>query len=141
MIRYKTVFLADDDIDDRETFLDALKRLDDNIQCIWSHNGEDALKILSGDIFQKPSLIFLDLNMPRLNGKQVLKEIKKNETLRNIPVIMYSTFIGEEDIEEMKQLGAVYILIKATEFDKLVGSLSFILSHDWSIANSSEGSL
>jgi len=140
MILYNTVFLADDDIDDRETFIDALKKVDDTVQCFWSHNGEDALKILCGDIFQRPELIFLDLNMPRVNGKQVLKELKKNTRLRNIPVIMYSTFIGREDAQEMKRLGAVYILIKATEFGKLVDSLKFILSHDWSIANSSEGS-
>jgi CheY-like chemotaxis protein len=141
MVLYNTVFLADDDIDDRETFLDALKRIDKNIQCFWSHNGEDALKILGADIFQKPELIFLDFNMPRLNGKQALKELKKNESLRNIPVVMYSTFIGKEDIEEMKQLGAVYFLIKATEFEKLVDSLKFILSQDWSTANSSASSL
>jgi CheY-like chemotaxis protein len=139
-ILYNTVFLADDDIDDLETLRDVLKGIDDNLQCFWSQDGEEALKILSDEIFQKPDLIFLDFNMPRLNGKQVLKQLKKNKNLRDIPVIMYSTFIGESDIDEMKKLGAVYVLTKATEFKKLVDSLMFILSHDWSIETSLQSS-
>ena len=53
---------------------------------------------------------------------------------------MYSTFIGEEDIEELKQLGAVHFMIKASEFNKLVSSLKLLLTQDWA-ANTSEGSL
>ena len=128
---YKVVFLADDDADDREIFIEAIKEIDNTIQCFCAHDGEDALKTLSGDIFQRPDLIFLDMNMPRLNGKQVLAELKKKEGLRDIPVIMYSTFIGNADKEEMNQLGAVHFLTKATEFDKLVDSLKFILAREW----------
>ena len=130
----------DDDDDDRETFVDALKTIDDSIHCICSDDAEEALKILTADIFQNPELIFLDMNMSRLNGKQILKELKNNKSLRDIPVIMYSTFIGEEDIDELKQLGAAYFLIKASEFTKLTNSLKFVLSQDWSIGRISAGS-
>ena len=127
---YRVVFLADDDIDDQKIFVDAIKEVDKDIQCFCSRDGEEALKALS-DSLPKPDLIFLDLNMPGLNGKQTLAEIKKREDLRDIPVIMYSTFFGQRDIQEIKALGAVYFLAKPTEFNKLVNSLNFVLTQEW----------
>jgi CheY-like chemotaxis protein len=78
-----------------------------------------------------PDLIFLDLNMPKLNGKQVLREIKSRESLKAIPVIMYSTSFAPRDIEEIGQLGAAFHLLKPSRFDDLCRSLSEILSRKW----------
>jgi CheY-like chemotaxis protein len=78
-----------------------------------------------------PDLIFLDMNMPKLNGKQVLREIKKTRSLASIPVIMYSTSFAPRDIEEIKELGAVFYLLKPSRFDDLCASLTKILQTDW----------
>ena len=131
MTLYKTVFLADDDADDRDIFMDAIKEVDTSIQCMFASNGEIALKALDSDILEKPELIFLDLNMPKINGKQTLRKLKQIEGLNAIPVIMYSTFFTEVDLEEVKQLGAVYCLIKKTKFSELRSSLEEILAKSW----------
>lgn len=131
MSLYKTVFLADDDADDREIFMDAIHEVDGSIECRFASNGEMALQTLDNDILQKPELIFLDLNMPKVNGKELLRELKQVESLRDIPVIMYSTFFTEKDREEVKRLGAVHCLIKKTKFSELSDSLRDILAKIW----------
>ena len=131
MTLYKTVFLADDDADDRDIFMDAIKEIDKSIECLFATNGELALQTLGNDILEKPELIFLDLNMPKINGKQLLRQLKQIEGLVNIPVIMYSTFFTDADVEEVKELGAVYCLIKKTKFSDLSDSLKEILQRTW----------
>ena len=76
-------------------------------------------------------MLFIDLNMPKINGKQLLKEIKQADHLKGIPVIMYSTFFGPQDIEEITSLGAVHYMIKATRFIELCNALKYILSKNW----------
>ena len=88
-----------------------------------------------------PQLIFLDLNMPKLNGKQVLKEIKKNNNLTSIPVIMYSTSFAPKDIEEIRMVGAVHHLLKPSRFEDLCNALEKILITDWQKARSENTSL
>ena len=131
MTLYTRVFLADDDADDRDLFIDALKEIDHSIHCLYATNGEVALQTLEGDIFEKPELIFLDLNMPKVNGKQLLKHLKNTDTLATIPVIMYSTFFSDNDIDEIKKLGASHYLIKHTKFQELCNSLRSILAQKW----------
>lgn len=131
MTLYKTVFLADDDADDRDIFMEAIHEIDASIQCLFAPNGEVALKALDSDILEKPELIFLDLNMPKINGKQLLRQLKQTEGLTDIPVIMYSTFFTESDLEEVRGLGAVHCLIKKTRFSELSNSLKDILSRNW----------
>jgi CheY-like chemotaxis protein len=126
------LFIIDDDVEDQEIFMEALKDVDSTAICYTATNGEDALKKLEGgDVIMLPDLIFLDLNMPKLNGKQVLKEIKMSRTLGAIPIIMYSTSFAPRDIEEIEQLGAVYHLLKPSRFDDLCKALRKILATDW----------
>jgi len=131
MTLYSRVFLADDDADDRELFIDALKEIDLSIHCLYATNGETALQTLENDILEKPELIFLDLNMPKINGKQLLKHLKNSEPLSAIPVIMYSTFFSDNDIADIKTLGASHYLIKHTRFQELCSSLRTILDQRW----------
>ncbi|WP_462255352.1 response regulator, partial [Ferruginibacter sp.] len=72
-----------------------------------------------------------DLNMPRMNGKQCLAEIKKDRTLQNIPVIIYSTSSDKKDIEETMQLGAVFFFQKPSRFDELSQALYQIINRSW----------
>jgi CheY-like chemotaxis protein len=86
----KRVLLVDDDEDDRDFFLSVLDVIDASLKCHTAENGSVALQYL---IQQKvrPDVIFLDLNMPVMNGKQFLAEVKKRDDLKDIPVIVLST--------------------------------------------------
>lgn len=130
-LNYKRLFIIDDDVEDQEIFMDAIKEVDKSIQIYSSTSGEDALKQLEREVVVLPDLIFLDLNMPKLNGKQVLREIKNTRSLKRIPVIMYSTSFAPTDIEEFRRLGAAHHLLKPSRFDDLCKSLNSILSKDW----------
>jgi CheY-like chemotaxis protein len=127
----KRLFIIDDDVEDQEIFMEALKEVDPAIQCFAATSGEDAIKKLEEDMLILPDLIFLDLNMPKLNGKQVLRELKKMSSLHNIPVIMYSTSFAPRDIDEITTLGAVHHLLKPSRFDELCIALKNILSVEW----------
>jgi len=131
MSLYRTILLVDDDEEDQEIFKDAIQEVDASIRCLCVNNGEAAFTLLENGHPAKPDLLFLDLNMPRLNGKQVLQAIKKKPHLHGIPVIMYSTFFGENDIAEIRAAGAVHHMIKPTKFSDLCASLEKILATPW----------
>jgi CheY-like chemotaxis protein len=128
---YKQLFIIDDDMEDQEIFMEALKEVDPNIQCFTAISGEEAFKQLQTEMLMLPDIIFLDMNMPKLNGKQVLREIRKTKSLYQVPVIMYSTSFAPNDIEEIKQLGAVHHLLKPARFDDLCRALEHVLAIQW----------
>lgn len=119
--------LIDDDPDDQEIFLLALQKLQANIKCITADNGIEALQILEQENIH-PDYIFLDLNMPRMNGKQCLAEIKKIKRLELIPVIIYSTSTVQSDIMETKELGAADYITKQSSIKELTRILSAFFS-------------
>jgi CheY-like chemotaxis protein len=128
MVNPKIILLVDDDEDDREMFFEAIGEISSNIKCITAEDGEKALAYLFENESLLPDLIFLDLNMPRMNGKQCLAEIKKTDSLKHIPVIIYSTTKREEDVEETRKMGAVYFLTKPTLFNEITGALLTVFS-------------
>ena len=132
MIQKKRFFIVDDDVDDQELFIEAVNKVDKSIECISASNCEEALQILKSGKIAVPDVIFLDLNMPRQNGKQCLVELKKTAHLSNIPVIIYTTSSEKRDIDETTRLGAAHFLTKPNKFDELCKALSFVLSRDWS---------
>ena len=120
------ILIVDDDQDDIELFCDALKSINETIECVTASNGEEALYILNKENASLPDYIFLDLNMPRLNGKQCLKRLKASSKLCDIPVIIYSTSKLKEDDREAEQLGAALFLTKpdkASELRKIIISI------------------
>jgi len=127
----KVFFIADDDPDDRELFIEALRTIDPDCDCITATDGEDALYKLSNGLEQLPDFIFLDLNMPRVNGRECLAIIKKIGKFDQIPVIIYSTSAEEKDIEQTTKSGAAYFLQKPNRFEDLSKALSNIISKDW----------
>lgn len=127
--------IVDDDNDDVELFCEALKEVDHNIECICSTNGEEALNKLNAENALLPDFIFLDLNMPRLNGKQCLRKLKNNQKLRDIPVIIYSTSKLKEDVEETKQLGAASFLTKPNKINDLRNAIASILQGKFDLVN------
>lgn len=103
-----TILLVDDDADDIEIFNDALKQIDNSITLITAHNGQDALQILSSDILEKPDHIFLDINMPLMNGLDCLDRIRNQEKL-SIPVTIYTTSKNYQEYNRCIQLGADFL--------------------------------
>jgi len=120
-------FLIDDDLDDQELFLMALERVDKNINCFVASNGIDALKRLSQVNGFVPDYIFLDINMPKMNGMACLVEIKKLDHLDQTEILMFSTSSDIKIIETSKALGANNFLVKPPSMDLLVEKLAKIL--------------
>lgn len=121
------ILIADDDQDDREMICDALKesRLLNNIHCV--RDGEELMDYLRHRgkfedqiVNPLPGLILLDLNMPRMDGREALKEIKTNPQLRQIPVIVLTTSQAEEDIFRSYDLGVNSFITKPVSFESLV---------------------
>lgn len=119
------VLYVDDDPEDIEIFIEALKECDSSIKCLVSRNGKHALDLLQADIL--PGLIFLDINMPVIDGKTILYEIRKDKKFNEIPVVMYSTAINSKEQEEYRAMGAHHFMIKHNHFQDLCNSLSGIL--------------
>jgi CheY-like chemotaxis protein len=122
------IFLIDDDIDDQELFIEAVRELNTAFSCDCASNGEEGLNYLLTRIHELPDLIFLDLNMPRLNGKQCLEKIKSVDRLKDVPVVIYSTSSQENDIRDTRNLGAVHFLTKPSSFKDLCTSLAEIFN-------------
>ncbi|MCW3110267.1 MAG: response regulator receiver protein [Segetibacter sp.] len=125
-----TLLIVDDDEDDKEMFIEVATDIDASITCIKAANGFDALQLLKKEEII-PDFIFLDLNMPRMNGKQCLEHLKKNERLTLIPVIIYTTSKSSEDKEEVKKLGAVHFITKPSSMIALKKELEFVFSKKW----------
>jgi CheY-like chemotaxis protein len=123
-----TCFLIDDDADDQEIFAIALADLDPAIRCCTADNGPEALDKLKNDESFWPDFIFIDLNMPRMSGKQCLAEIKKIDRLRHVPVIVFSTSSASNDIRDTHQLGAAGFLTKPSSIAVLTSKLADILT-------------
>jgi len=128
MNKNRIILIVDDDDDDRALFSDAVKEVDENIKCISASDGHHALNLLRNETLALPDYIFLDLNMPRLSGKQCLAEIKKNSRLVNIPVIIYSTTRRPEDVEETKKLGALHFITKPTLFNEICNAITSVMN-------------
>ena len=130
MSKNRTVFLVDDDTDDQDFFKSALQTIDNSAFLLSAFNGEHALEMINGGNVD-PDIVFLDLNMPRLSGKQCLTLIKKMERLKDVPVIIFSTTRQFHEAEETKKLGAALFLTKPSSYTELKNNLSLILSRSW----------
>ncbi|PWB27649.1 response regulator [Flavobacterium sp. HTF] len=105
MDKNRIVLLADDDEDDRFIFQEALADVDPSVVFFSSNNGCEALERLGTRGFS-PDIIFMDINMPVMNGIECLKKIKESKNYNKIPVIMYSTSGNDDARQECINLGA-----------------------------------
>ncbi len=116
-----SVFIVDDDVDDRESIRDAFLENKHHHEYVFMKSGDQLMGHFSEVPSNKfPSLILLDLNMPGMDGRDVLKEIKQNETLKLIPIIVVSTSSAVKDKEMSYKLGANCYVTKPDSYKELV---------------------
>lgn len=122
-----TILMADDDPDDRLLLQDAFDEIrlgnpisfvTDGVELMDYLHRRGAYVHLAGT--ELPGLILLDLNMPKKDGREALREIKQDPVLRTIPVVILTTSSAEEDILRSYDLGTNSFIIKPVTFDKLV---------------------
>jgi CheY-like chemotaxis protein len=121
------LLLADDDNDDRFFFAKALKTVTIETQLTTVDDGKKLMLHLLKNAGNLPHVLFLDLNMPLKNGSECLEEIKSNEKLKHLPVVIYSTSLHEDVAELLYQKGAYYY-VRKTDLGELEKILQQILS-------------
>jgi CheY-like chemotaxis protein len=122
------VFYADDDQEEIGFFCEAIMAIDNTIECVTARDGEEALRLLQN--ITSLDFIFLDLQMPKINGRECLVQIKKDPSLKHIPVIIYSSIAAEKDILRLYAAGACKFLSKNCDIILLDSELRSILFKD-----------
>jgi CheY-like chemotaxis protein len=132
-----TILIADDDEDDRFLVKSALDDCLITCPIHFVENGVEVIKYLENEgifkereAYRKPSLILLDLNMPKKDGREALKEIKSNPNFRSVPVIILTTSKAIEDVNLCYCLGANGYIVKPNSFTELANTLK-VLTKFW----------
>lgn len=124
------ILMADDDDDDFLLTQKALKESKLLNRLVRVRDGEELLDYLlgqgeyAGEVVERPGVILLDLNMPRKDGREALKEIKSNPDLNDIPVVVFTTSKAEEDIYRSYKLGVNSFITKPVTFDNLISVMT-----------------
>ena len=113
------ILLADDDIDDCYFFKQALEELTLFSTLTTLNDGEELMNYLSENVERLPDVLFHDINMPRKNGLECLSEIKQNNKLKNLPVVMFSTSKELETINLLFKTGVHVYIHKPKDFEQL----------------------
>ncbi len=119
----KKIFLIDDDSDDREIFRNALETIPIDCKLIEATDGQEALALLTDSTFSVPDIIFLDLNMPKVGGLDVLKKLRTIEQYDQAEVIMYTTSSMQQDKDNCFKAGANGFITKHYDFESLCSEL------------------
>src|ERR1700761_7984218 len=114
------IFIVDDDPDDRQIILDAFLENSPQIDYVFIENAETLLENLHSEESDYPALILLDLNMPGMLGLQALKEIRSNKKFCQIPIIVLTTSMLNQDRKTSYELGASCFLKKPDSFSELI---------------------
>ena len=125
------ILLADDDDDDRLFFKDAIGEVKVKTVVNMVNDGVELMDYLNNANTRLPNLIFLDLNMPRKDGMECLKEIRSNHKLKDLSIAIYSTSALEKDIEETFVKGANIYIKKPNDFEELKSILDKVININW----------
>jgi CheY-like chemotaxis protein len=122
------ILIVDDDDDDILTFTEAFREAGYWKKIVSFNNGIEFLeRLLAMTSVEYPSLILLDLNMPKLDGKKVLQEIKRFKYLNNIPVVIFTTSSSEDDRRACYKLGANLFVTKPVLYDEIVKAVKALI--------------
>ena len=118
-----TILYADDDVEDQMLFLEAFSEVEPAVSCITVCDGKQLFEKLR-EAQELPDLLFLDINMPIMNGKECLLKLKRDQRLKTIPLIIYSTTSNKSEIEALLKLGASSFIQKAFSYPQLCADLT-----------------
>lgn len=125
------IFLADDDHEDVQFFRDAVRDISDTIDITHGNNGRELLNFLeSCEPDCDRHVVFLDLNMPKMNGFECLSSIKAHHRLRQLPVVILSTSSDPRNIKLLYDMGAHHYVVKPFSYGELRNVLNKVLSID-----------
>jgi CheY-like chemotaxis protein len=122
----KPILLLEDDTVDAMTVKRALKDIKVANQLVRTANGEEALVYLNDPKNERPCLILLDLNMPKMNGIEFLKIVKNDEALKKIPAIVLTTSKDDQDWIQSFQLNVAGYIVKPIDYMKFVEAMRII---------------
>jgi CheY-like chemotaxis protein len=120
----KLILLIDDDEDEGYFFKEALKKMNSSFECMYMQNAQNGIKLLNSLM---PDFIFIDINMPKMDGFECLSKVKKIKNAENIPVILYSTGADKELRNQALTLGAADCIAKTNSINSLAEALKKIL--------------
>jgi len=128
------ILIAEDDADDRFLLRSAFEENGYQDRLEFVENGVEMIEYLhklsaAGSEAQMPRFILLDLNMPKKDGREVLKEIKQNDNLHKIPIIIFSTTNNEQEMRRCYELGANSYITKPNSFESLIKTVAALRSY------------
>ena len=116
---------VDDDIDDREMFQAAIKAIDPDLTSLQFESGIKVLEYIA-NAEVAPDVIFIDINMPKMNGYECVEHLRQMRGIDNMQIVMYSTAFNPKQQEDFKDLSIRYVK-KTSRFSELVQSINLIL--------------
>lgn len=126
-----SILMAEDDEDDRLFFTEALREICDQTKLAIANDGNEFLQLLQKHRYNPIDLVILDINMPGVNGIECLESIRRDEELKDVPVIMMST-AGEQAIIDLAyRKGATRYFVKPDSMEGLKRAVKQILTTDW----------
>ena len=127
----QNIFLVDDDEEDRELFSEALSHVDETIRLTEMSSCFKLMETLDNPEAPIPDVIFLDVEIPKLNGLECLKKLKASNRTHDLNIVVLSTFSHPQYIEEAYKNGASHYYVKPTRFTKLKEIISDALEGNW----------
>ena len=131
MKSHKPILIVEDDVVDAMTVQRSLKELQVSNKVIVVENGEEALAFLRDPEQEPPCILLLDLKMPRMNGIELLQVLKRDATLKRIPVVVLTTSKDEHDKMQCFELGVAGYLVKPVDYQHFVKMID-VFTRYWS---------
>lgn len=132
-----TIIYTDDDQEDLEFFKEIVDLIDENVEVTTLRNGKALLQELE-ERTTEPDCLFLDVNMPGMNGFETLKQLRSSEKFGHVPVVMFSTSGDQVTIDKSRELGASLFVQKSGVLDNLRKSVKHVLEIDWATFRSDD---
>jgi len=126
MEKAKHCLVIDDDADDQEIFKMCLNTVAPHVRCASAKNGVEAVTMLQSNTGYSPDFIFIDMNMPKMNGLECLRKLKEMDHLKKAKMFMYSTTSEKTAVSESKELGAEDFIVKPAKTLELKEKLAWI---------------
>ena len=124
------ILLVDDDQEEYEFITSAFENLTVNAEVVQVQDCSDVAETIRS---HNPDMVFIDINMPSINGIDCLKSVRADSRFENLPIIIYSTSNNVSDIQDSFNHKANLYVVKPNTFNKLTASLQKVLSMDWNI--------